>query len=67
MPNIRVRVKSITLNFMVQVTMPNQKRMDKSAEEFGESLMVFLGKKEEKAILEYDRLASSLEKMLTGC
>ena len=27
----------------------------------------FLGKKEEKAILEYDRFVSSLEKMLTGC
>ena len=44
-----------------------KKRRDKSAEEFGERLMVFLGKKEEKAILEYDRFVSSLEKMLTGC
>ena len=47
--------------------MPNQKRRDKSAEEFSESLVVFLGKKEEKAILEYDRFISSLEKMLAGC
>ena len=53
--------------FGVQVTMPNQKRRDKSAEEFGESLVAFLGKKEEKAILEYDRFVSSLGKMLTGC
>ena len=47
--------------------MPNQKRRDKSAEEFSKSFMVFLGKKEEKAILKYDRSVSSLEKMLTGC
>ena len=53
--------------FRVQVTMLNQKRRDTSAEEFGESLMVFLGKKEEKAILEYDSFVSSLENMLTGC
>ena len=52
---------------MMQVMMPNQKRRDKSAEEFGESLVVSLGKKEGKVILEYDRFVSSLEKMLTGC
>ena len=46
--------------------MPNQKRRNKSAEEFNKSFMVFLGKKE-KAILKYDRSVRSLEKMLTGC
>ena len=53
--------------FRVQVTMLNQKRGDKSAEEFGKGLVAFLVKKKEKAILEYDRFVSSLEKMLNGC
>lgn len=48
--------------FRVQVTMPNKKRRDKTAEEFGESLMVYLGKKSDKAVIEYQKFKEALDK-----
>ena len=48
--------------FMIQVTMPNKKRRDKTANEFGESLMVYLGKKSDKAVIEYKKFKEALEK-----
>ena len=48
--------------FRIQVTMPNKKRRDKTANEFGESLMVYLGKKSDKAVIEYKKFKEALEK-----
>ena len=48
--------------FRIQVTMPNKKRRDKTSEEFGESLMVYLGKKADKTVIEYEKFKESLEK-----
>ena len=48
--------------FRIQVTMPNKKRRDKTVHEFGESLMVYLGKKSDKSVIEYERFKESLEK-----
>ena len=42
--------------------MPNKKRSDKTANEFGESLMVYLGKKFDKAVIEYKKFKEALEK-----
>ena len=39
-----------------------QKRRDKTANEFGESLMVYLGKKSDKAVIEYKKFKEALEK-----
>lgn len=48
--------------FKIQVTMPNKKRRDKTACEFGDSLMAFLGKKEESLAMDYNLFRSSLRK-----
>ena len=49
--------------FKIQVTLPNGKRRDKNAKEFGESLMVFLGKKaDSSSTLDYNSFRSSLRK-----
>ena len=48
--------------FWIQVTLPNNRRRDKSAKEFGDSLMAFLGKKAESAAMEYNLFRSSLRK-----
>ena len=49
--------------FKIQVTLPNGKRRDKNAQEFGESLMVFLGKKaDSSSTLDYNSFRSSLRK-----
>ena len=49
--------------FKVQVTLPSGKRRDKNAREFGESLMVFLGKKADSTTsLDYNTFKSSLRK-----
>ena len=48
--------------FRIQVTLPNKRRRDKTAKEFGESLMAFLGKKAESAAMEYNLFKSSLRK-----
>ena len=49
--------------FRVQVTLPNKKRRDKTAEEFGEALVAYLGKKSDVINLEYETFKSSLAKM----
>ena len=49
--------------FKIQVTLTNGKRRDKNAKEFGESLMVFLGKKADSSTtLNYNTFRSSLRK-----
>ena len=48
--------------FKIQVTLPNRRRREKTAVEFGESLMAFLGKKMEDNSLEYSTFQASLRK-----
>ena len=49
--------------FKMQVTLPTGKRRDKNAKEFGEALMVFLGKKADSSTtLDYNTFKSSLRK-----
>ena len=50
--------------FKVQITQANKKRRDKTAIEFGESLMVFLGKKGDRAVLEYSCFQKSLRDLM---
>ena len=52
--------------FKIQVTLPTKKRRDKTAEEFAISLMAYLGKKAEKASMEYNIFKTSLEKYLNS-
>ena len=49
--------------FKIQVVLPNKKRRDKSTEEFGEALMIFLGKKADRAVMEYSAFKHSLTKL----
>lgn len=48
--------------FRIQVTMPNKRRRDKTAREFGDALVAFLGKKADSAALPYDLFSTSLQK-----
>ena len=48
--------------FKIQVTLPTKKRRDKTADEFAASLMAYLGKKSDKATMEYNMFKNSLEK-----
>ena len=48
--------------FKIQITMPSGKRRDKTAFEFAEALMVFLGKKSESNVMNYNVFKSSLRK-----
>ena len=45
-----------------QVKLPNKKRRDKNSEEFGASLMTFLGKKADDNVMDYNLFKSSLRK-----
>ena len=49
--------------FRVMVTMANKKKRDKTPEEFGEAMMVFLGKKSDRVTMEYNSFQNSLEKL----
>ena len=49
--------------FNIQVTMNNRKRRDKTAEEFAESLMVYLGRKADRMVMEYQTFKDSLRTM----
>ena len=43
--------------------MPNKKRRDKTAEEFGDSLMTFLGRKVDRSVMEYTTFQQSLREL----
>ena len=45
----------------IQVTLPNKKRRDKSAVEFTDSLMAYLGRKTNKKAFDYHLFSKSLE------
>ena len=50
--------------FRVMVTMPNKKKRDKTAEEFGEALMAFLGRREDQISMDYSVFRTSLDKLM---
>ena len=52
--------------FRVQVTLPTGKRRDKTAEEFGEAVQCFLGKKGDITLREYSKFQDSLDKLVSS-
>ena len=46
--------------FKIQVTLPTKKRRDKTAKEFGESLVCYLGRKADRAVMEYQTFQATL-------
>ena len=48
--------------FKMMITQPNKRRRDKTADEFGESLMIFLGKKTDQEMMDYSVFKSTIEK-----
>ena len=48
--------------FKIQVTLPSKKRRDKTAQEYGESMMSYLGKREDYVCLELEKFRDSLVK-----
>ena len=49
--------------FRVMVTLPNKKERDKTAEEFGEAMMAFLGKQSDQISMDYSVFQNSLDKL----
>ena len=49
--------------FKIQVTNKDKKRRDKNAEEFGEALKVYLGKRKERIQLDYSAFKESLRQL----
>lgn len=50
--------------FKIQVAQINKKRRDKTAREFGESLMVYMGKKADRTVAEYSSFQRSLREIV---
>ena len=50
--------------FKIQVTQPNKKRRDKSAAEFGDALMAYLGRKADRSVMEYETFQQCLRELL---
>ena len=49
--------------FRIMMTLPNGKRRLKTAQEFGEALMAYLGKRSDRTLLEYEKFQESLNKL----
>ena len=49
--------------FRVMINLPNKKKRDKTAEEFGEAMMAFLGKQSDQIYMDYTVFQRSLEKL----
>ena len=49
--------------FRIMMTQPNGKRKMKSAKEFGDALMSFLGKRSDRTLLEYSKFQQTLDKL----
>ena len=49
--------------FRVMITLPNKKKRDKTAEEFGEAMMAFLGKQSDQIYMDYTVFQRNLEKL----
>jgi hypothetical protein len=58
----RTTLPSSDTLFNIQAKLPNKKRKDKNSEEFGASLMTFLGKKADDNVMKYNLFKSSLRK-----
>ena len=52
--------------FKIQITLPSKKRREKTAQEFADSLMAYLGKRSDKATMEYSMFRISLAKYSSG-
>ena len=52
--------------FRIQVTLPSGKRRMKTAQEFGDALMAYLGKRSDRTTLEYAKFQESLERLASG-
>ena len=52
--------------FRIRITMPNKKSRDKTAVEFGESLMAYLGNKEDRQEIGYAKFQESLKRLATS-
>ena len=50
--------------FKIMVTQPNGKRRMKTAIEFGDALMSFLGKKSDRTTLEYSKFQDTLNRLI---
>ena len=52
----------MALNYILnlKVTMPYKKRRENNSEEFGDALMIFLGKKVDRSAIDYDTFQQSL-------
>ena len=49
--------------FRVMVTQPNKKKRDKTAEEFGEALVTFLGRQSDRVSMDYSIFQNSLKEL----
>ena len=49
--------------FKIMKTQPNGERKMKTALEFGEALMSFLGKRNDRTMIEYNKLQETLNKL----
>merc|ERR1712010_39749 len=49
--------------FKIQVTLPNKRRRDKTAAEFAEALMSYLGRKSDRSIMNYESFQQSLREL----
>lgn len=52
--------------FRIQISLPNNRRREKTSREFAESLMAFLGKKGESRTVDYSMFRSSLRRFTPG-
>ena len=52
--------------FKIMVTQPNGKRRTKTAQEFGDALMSYLGKKSDRTTLEYGKFQQTLYRLISG-
>ena len=52
--------------FRIMMTLPNGKRRMKTAQEFGDALMCYLGRRSDRKQLEYDKFQQSLDKLTSA-
>ena len=56
-------VPSVDPIFKIMKTQPNGKRKMKTAHEFGEALMSFLGKRSDRTMIEYNKFQETLNRL----
>ena len=50
---------------MKQVSLPDKRRRDKTSAEFGEALMVYLGRKADRTLMEYTTFQNKLRELVS--